>query len=135
MPEETKQRVFQKVGECLYRHTSSKSYYALLKKEGKQIRRSLKTKDRKLAERRLKDLREKVGRLGSAGEPSSITFGDFSARWLELKKPHLKEKSFIRVQGNVKSLNSYFGIHPLRKSPGSPDVHCRVTRLAVSSST
>lgn len=115
MPGRTNQPMFQKVGECLYRHTSSKSYYALLKKEGKQIRRSLKTKDRKLAERRLKDFREKVGRLSTGGEPSSVTFGEFSARWLEIKKPLLKESSYMRTQGNVKTLDAYFGIHPLRK--------------------
>jgi len=39
-------------------------YYALVKKGGKQFRRSLKTtKDRKLAERRLSELRAKVNNL------------------------------------------------------------------------
>jgi hypothetical protein len=38
-------------------------YYALLKRGGKQFRRSLKTKDRKLADRRLNDLRAKIGCL------------------------------------------------------------------------
>ena len=42
---------FQKVAECLYRHQSSDIYYALVKRSGKQYRRSLQTKDRKLAER------------------------------------------------------------------------------------
>jgi hypothetical protein len=35
----------------------------LLKRGGKQFRRSLKTKDRKLADRRLNDLRAKIGCL------------------------------------------------------------------------
>ncbi len=35
--------VFHKVGECLYRNESSGIYYALVKRSGKQYRRSLKT--------------------------------------------------------------------------------------------
>ena len=42
------------VAECLYRNDASGIYYALIKRGGKQIRRSLKTSDRKLAERKLK---------------------------------------------------------------------------------
>src|SRR5665213_1958380 len=59
----TEQPVFHKVAENLYRLESSSGYYALLKRGGKQFRRSLKTKDRKLADRRLNDLRAKIGCL------------------------------------------------------------------------
>ena len=59
----TEQPVFHKVAENLYRFESSDGYYALLKRGGKQFRRSLKTKDRKLADRRLNDLRTKIGCL------------------------------------------------------------------------
>lgn len=45
--------VFHRVAENLYRLETSGGYYALLKRGDKQFRRSLKTKDRKLAERRL----------------------------------------------------------------------------------
>ena len=38
---------FVRVGENLYRNESSSRYYALVKKAGKQIKKSLKTKDRK----------------------------------------------------------------------------------------
>src|SRR5438874_10516373 len=55
------QSVFHKVAENLYRLESSGGYYALIKRAGKQFRRSLKTKDRKLAERRLGDLKAKNG--------------------------------------------------------------------------
>jgi hypothetical protein len=51
------QQVFHKAAENLYRLESSGEYYALIKKSGKQFRRSLKTKDRKLADRRLKELK------------------------------------------------------------------------------
>jgi len=52
-----------KVGANLYRNASSGTYYALVKKEGKQIRRSLKTKDPQLAWRRLKGFCEQVERV------------------------------------------------------------------------
>ena len=52
--------VFHRVGENLYRLESSGGYYGLVKKGGKQFRRSLDTGDRKLAERRLKGLKDKI---------------------------------------------------------------------------
>ena len=55
------QPVFHKVAENLYRLESSGGHYALIKKSGKQFRRSLKTKDRKLADRRLKELKVQIG--------------------------------------------------------------------------
>jgi hypothetical protein len=47
--------VFRKVAQNLYRIKSPGSYYALLKRTGKQIRKSLKTTDHALACRRLRD--------------------------------------------------------------------------------
>jgi hypothetical protein len=44
---------FEKVGECLYRYSSTGGYYARIKSAGKEIRRSLVTTDRDLAKRRL----------------------------------------------------------------------------------
>lgn len=64
------QPTFNKVGENLYRLESTSGYYALLKRGDKQFRRSLKTKDRKLADRRLAALREEIGNL------SLRTFGN-----------------------------------------------------------
>ena len=54
------QPVFHKVAENLYRLESSGGYYALVKRGGKQFRRSLKTKDRKLADRRLKEIKARL---------------------------------------------------------------------------
>jgi len=62
---------FQKVGQNLYRLESTGGYYALLKRADKQFRRSLKTKDRKLAERKLSELREKVCGL-TTGEKARV---------------------------------------------------------------
>jgi integrase len=48
---------FEKVGECLYRNSSSRTYYALVKVRGKQFKQSLKTKDLPEAKRKLRDYR------------------------------------------------------------------------------
>ena len=55
--------VFHRVAENLYRLESSGGYYALLKRADKQFRRSLKTKDRKLADRRLAEMKSQVTNL------------------------------------------------------------------------
>jgi len=45
--------VFQKVGECMYRHSSNGVYYARFESGGKEIRRSLETTDREIAKEHL----------------------------------------------------------------------------------
>ena len=47
---------FQKVGECLYRYSNG-VYYARIRVEGKEIKRSLETTDPALARRKLADFR------------------------------------------------------------------------------
>ena len=51
-----------KVAPCLYRYRGG-TYYSLLKHHGKQIRRSLETTDRKLAERRLAKAKEDLTKI------------------------------------------------------------------------
>lgn len=55
--------VMRRVAENLYRLEPSGGYYALLKRGDKQFRQSLKTMDRKLAGRRLTELRAQAGNL------------------------------------------------------------------------
>jgi hypothetical protein len=55
----------KKVGPNLYRAPSGR-YYLLVKRAGKQFRRSLKTKDFTLAKRRLREFQDKAGKLGEA---------------------------------------------------------------------
>ena len=50
-----KSQEFNKVAECLYRN-GNRLYHALVKVNGKQIRRSLKTNDLAIAKRRLVEL-------------------------------------------------------------------------------
>ncbi len=54
---------FEKVGECLYRYASTGVYYARVKVNGKEFRRSLRTDDRALAKRKLADLRTELERV------------------------------------------------------------------------
>ena len=53
---------FVKVAENLYRYSASKSYYAVFRKKGRLIWRSLRTKDRAIANRKLKDELGKVAK-------------------------------------------------------------------------
>ena len=54
---------FIRVSDHLYRYQPNKRYYAVFRKNGKLTFRSLKTTDRKLAERRLVDEEKKAGKI------------------------------------------------------------------------
>src|SRR6058998_3929097 len=56
-----KRGVLQKVGESLYRYSRNGVYYARIKRGGKETKRSLRTIDRTLAQRRLRDTPQKRG--------------------------------------------------------------------------
>ncbi|MBC2596201.1 hypothetical protein H5P28_18185 [Ruficoccus amylovorans] len=98
-----------KVGECLYRHETSGTYYALVKSNGKQIRRSLKTNDFALAKRRLREFREKIGRLDLSDGKSKILFPELAEKWRATLAPHLKPSSTLRRDSSIVQLNRFFG--------------------------
>jgi integrase len=79
-----------RVAENLYRMPSSGRYYAQARVQGKLLRQSLKTCDRKLAERRLSLFLKKVGRI----QPGSgkVTFGDVYTRWLTIEQASKDKK-------------------------------------------
>src|SRR5580698_8782592 len=83
------QSVFHRVAENLYRLETSGGYYALLKRGDKQFRRSLKTKDRKLADRRLVELRTQIGNL-TISEDARLSFDEVAARWKAATQHGLK---------------------------------------------
>src|ERR1700744_5950526 len=101
------QPVFHKVAENLYRLESSGGNYALLKQGGKQFRRSLKTKDRKLAERRLAELRAKVGGLQISAD-AKLTFSGAATMWLDADRRGLNARTNLRGDLYVKDLHSSF---------------------------
>lgn len=106
--------VFRKVAQNLYRLESSGQYYALFKRAGKQIRRSLKTTDAALARRRLSEVRDKVGRLNQTKGASKLTFAELAERWLANHSVHLKEKSISRLDTCLKGLKPHLGHVPIR---------------------
>jgi integrase len=105
--------VFHNVGENLYRLESSGGYYALIKKGGKQFRRSLKTKDRKLAERRLSELKEKVGVL-QITQDAHANFKTLADRWLDSRKHKLAESTVEWYGYLIKNLAEFFGDASIR---------------------
>jgi integrase len=112
-PPLAEQPVFHKVAENLYRLESSNGYYALLKRGGKQFRRSLKTKDRKLADRRLSALRAKVGCL-KISDDAKLNFEKVAKLWLETEKHALSSSTVKRREMYVKGLAPNFGNAPIR---------------------
>ena len=99
--------VFHRVAENLYRLEQSGGYYALLKRADKQFRRSLKTKDRKLAERRLSELRAQVGKLTTGGE-ARLSFEDVAQRWKDANSHTVKASTVTRWDSCIKNLSPFF---------------------------
>lgn len=99
--------VFHRVAENLYRLESSGGYYALLKRGDKQFRRSLKTKDRKLADRRLAELRSLVGNL-KISDDARLSFDDMAKRWMDTTRHTLKQSSITRRWTCIKNLSPFF---------------------------
>jgi integrase len=97
---QSKNGTFQKVGECLYRYSSNGVYYARIKRRGKESKRSLRTTDRVLAQRRLRDLRDEQQQV----DPSrgNLTLAQLCDRWLATKrnaKPKtLEQKTYVAQQ-------------------------------------
>ena len=64
--------VFRKVGENLYRYSSSGIYYAVFRANGKLNWKSLKTADRELTKRKLTEEQDKSGRIDPVAEKKTI---------------------------------------------------------------
>ncbi len=63
---------FEKVSECLYRYAATGGYYARVWISGKEIRRSLKTKDGQLAKRRLRELRSDLEKIDASMSETTV---------------------------------------------------------------
>ena len=89
----TRQSVFQKVGECLYRYSSNGVYYARFESGGKEIRRSLRTTDRASAQRALAWLKQEQEQVDPA--QGKITLAKLCDRYLATVQ-HQKPKTIER---------------------------------------
>jgi integrase len=94
---ESKNGAFQKVGECLYRYSSNGVYYARIRVEGKEIKRSLETTDRAIARRKLADFKNEQRQIDRS--QGKRTLAEQCDRYLEAvqhQKPRTVErKTFI----------------------------------------
>jgi integrase len=91
-----KDGAFQKVGACLYRYRNG-TYYARFKSDGKEIRCSLETTDRKLAERNLARKKEEQSHVDrSQGKLTLAELCDRFLKTVQHQKPKTVErKTFI----------------------------------------
>ena len=101
-------QVLKRVGQCLYRSEQSGRYYGVIKRSGKQIKKSLKTSDKALAKRRLADLLGKAARL-NVGDAARVTFEGLAKRYHESTAAGLKPSTHYREGCLVTSLNRTFG--------------------------
>jgi integrase len=89
--------VFRKVGPCLYRYLPNGVYYGRFKVDGKEIRCSLETTDRKLAERNLAKKRDDQSQIDrSQGKLTLAELCDRYLKTIQHQKPKtIERKSFI----------------------------------------
>ena len=95
--------VLQKVGESLYRYSSNRVYYARIKKDGKEIKRSLGTIDPALARRNLAALKDELRQIDRS--QGRITLAELADRYLgtiQHQKPKTVERKTFIV-GRIKS--------------------------------
>jgi integrase len=85
--------VFQKVGESLYRYSSNRVYYARIKVDGKEIKRSLRTTDPTLARRSLAALKDELRQTDRS--QGRVTLTELADRYLETIR-HQKPKTVER---------------------------------------
>lgn len=85
--------VFEKVGECLYRYSRNGVYYARIKADGKEIKRSLETTDRALAQRKLRVFRDEQRQIDRS--QGKLTLAELCDRYLKTVQ-HQKPKTVER---------------------------------------
>ena len=103
-------QTFNRVADNLYR-TGEGTYFARFSFEGKQYKKSLKTHDRKQADRELAAFVKKIE--AKAVEAPDITFEDAARRWLD-DLYELKPSSKLRRETSLKSITPKFRGHKLR---------------------
>lgn len=107
------QQKLRNVGECLYRSASSKIYYGITYVGKRQVKKSLKTTDRQLAENQLAEFRAKVGNL-KPDESAKLSFYLIGLRWLADHQHKLKARTIRGKTDSLKTLDSILGEKPIR---------------------
>jgi integrase len=94
---------FQKVGECLYRYSSNGVYYARIRVDGKEIKRSLETSDRAIAQRELSRFKNEQRQIDRS--QGKLTLAELCDRYLKTIQ-HQKPKTIERktcIVGRMKT--------------------------------
>ena len=99
-------QVLVKVATCLYRSAVSDNYYAIFKRAGRQVKRSLKTSDKELAKRRLESLRQKVVKLNT--KAGGVLFETLAERWLDAVGSGMKPQSRRRRLTAINQIKPHF---------------------------
>jgi integrase len=98
-----KHGVLQKVGESLYRYSSNRVYYARVKRDGKEIKRSLGTTDPALARRNLAALKDELRQIDrSQGRITLVELADRYLATIQHQRPKTVERKTFIV-GRIKS--------------------------------
>lgn len=97
--------ILTNVSQNLYRNGLG-TYFAIIKIRGKQIKRSLKTKDRIIAKNKLAEMENDAGRLM---DDRKILFSDLAAKWLATQKGRLKHDSYSRRASAITQVNRFLG--------------------------
>ena len=102
---------WKRVGETLIRHSRTKVYYLRVKRQGKQLKRSLRTTDLQLAKRKAKAFLDQIdsGPIYSSELSRNTSFETLANLWLPIRTEGLKIKSSKRVKVSVDALLPYFG--------------------------
>ena len=105
------------VGENLYRSDATEIYYAIFKRNGKQIRLTLHTTDKDLARRRLEETRRKVGRLSTEDgrrlsfaeyDDAGVLVGGAAKHWFDFDTAGLEPSTRDRYLENIRNLAAFF---------------------------
>ncbi|MCG3146890.1 MAG: Tyrosine recombinase XerC [Verrucomicrobiae bacterium] len=104
-----------RVGECLYRSEGG-IFFAVVKKHGRQHRRSLKTKDREIAQQKLGKYREQLRRLDPkvSKDRYNPTFLDVGEPYLNSIRPHISGSTFIRRESVIRRMRRWFSRKAIR---------------------
>lgn len=118
----TKQQVLKRVATNLYRSNKTGIYYTIFKRGGKQVKCSLETTNRELAQRRLDNQRAKKGRL-FAGNSKKLPFAEYEHNraligglakdWLDVESATIEPSTRDRHLDNIKQLRRFFGGTPI----------------------
>jgi hypothetical protein len=115
-----KQQKLIHVGDCLYRSSLTDVYYAIFERDGRQVKRSLKTADPELTKRRREEYRRKVERP-TADDTKTLPFAEYdkkrpkelvgglAKRWLDSVAVAIKPKTLRMYLNSVRMLARHFG--------------------------